>query len=1663
MKHPTKLAGSFCQRSSIRKLFRSFLTAILLCNVTFSALFAQNDGIPRGAQLPYTRYESEDGTYGGGASLQQSPTYNQSEIASEASNQKYVSLPSNGSYVQWTTSAISQGFNLRFSMPDDATGVGLSGALSLYVNGTKAQTINLTSYWAYQYFHGSETEPVQQPGGKTFMRFDEVHFKLANKIAAGSTVKIVKENGDGLTYGVDFIELEDCPAALGAPTNSLSVTAYGAIANDSNDDFAAFNSCIADAASQGKNVYIPAGRFILSDKLPLNVSNMKIQGAGIWETEIHFSTNKQFYGGFMGRASGVEISDFTLSTANNGRFKYDEPNPRVPAEIYKIYKGFMGTYGTNSKIHDVWIEHFECGMWIAGYDPPYPIDITTGLVVSRARIRNNYADGVNFCQGTNNSVVEYSSIRNEGDDGLAMWPNNALSAPQERNNIFRYCTVENTWRAGGIAIFGGTGHQIYRCIIKDGVAGSAIRFTNDFPGYSFEQNMPKIIVTDNYIVSCGTTYDLWDRRRGAIEFNTPQGIYDIEFNNTKIINSQRHAIQIWGSMQNAVFNNTTIDGTGKDAYVDQPTMDDWGGFGIEAQANGVVTFNNVSFNNIESYKTGTDPVFGNIKNHNTGFIININNTNIPLTGITLSPTTLSITEGTNSQLTVAFNPTNATNKNLTWTSSNTAVATIVGSGTGIADVTAKTVGTATIAVVSTDGSFSKTCVVTVTPAVNISIPDALAGEGGNAGVFTIGTSATSSNITVGYTVSGTASGSDYTSSPSLSGSVTLTPSAPSASLTITPVDDSNFEGSETLTLTLQSGSGYNLGGSTTGTVSIADNENPPCTGANITQASTVITIDGAVDATWSNAPDVNISNVILGSLPGDYTGKYKALWTSSYLYLLVTVGDATRVNDSGSSWWEDDVVEIFLDGDNSKGTSYDGLNDFQLGFRWNDANINVGGNSKNNTTGIVKSMVQSGAGYVLEVAIPWTTIGVTPVIGNRMGIEVEIDDDDNSGTRDSQTAAFATGTTAWSSPSVFGTGYITSCTVTNVPVTGVSLNPATASINTGATQQLTATVSPANATNQTVSYSSSNTSVATVSSSGLVTGVAAGTATITVTTQDGGKTATCAVTVTTSNVAVTGVSVSPTTASITVGGTQQLTKTIAPGNATNQNVTWTSSNTTVATVNTSGLVTGVATGTTMITVTTQDGGKTATCTVTVTSTSQTPYPGPSAVSLPGTIEAENFDNGGEGVAYHDAEAANQGGQYRTSEGVDIEVCSEGGYNVGWTNSGDWMEYTIIVGTTGTFNMDCRVASTVSGSFIVYIDGVNKGTVNVPNTTGWQSWQSVLLSNVSISAGTHILQVYSNSGFNLNKITVSSTSNVPVTGVSVSPTSVSITAGGTSQLTMTIAPSNAINQNVTWSSSNTAVATVSTSGLVTAVSSGTATITVTTQDGNKTATCAVTVTSSGVTYYKIKNHWQNTYLYDAGDRVRYNTTASDNSYQWTFEDVGSGQKEIKNRGTGEYMHIENLLGYVQATARTSGWMSSRWTQEDAGNGYIRLKNVWQPSYYIHVENLQNQAQYGTIDASWWSAQWMLEVVSASKATEIGVTKGEVKIMPNPVSNYLKIELNGNSFKDIMVYDITGRLQYRSNISSGQSMLEIDFGNFKQGIYIIRLNNDAISKVLKVVKR
>jgi hypothetical protein len=155
----------------------------------------------------------------------------------------------------------------------------------------------------------------------------------------------------------------------------------------------------------------------------------------------------------------------------------------------------------------------------------------------------------------------------------------------------------------------------------------------------------------------------------------------------------------------------------------------------------------------------------------------------------------------------------------------------------------------------------------------------------------------------------------------------------------------------------------------------------------------------------------------------------------------------------------------------------------------------------------------------------------------------------------------------------------------------------------------------------------------------------------------------------------------------------------------------------------------------------------------------TPYSG-TPVSVPATIEAENFDRGGEGVAYHDNVRGNAGGQYRTGEDVDIIVSSDsagGSYVVNNFETGEWMKYTINVPAAGNYDLALRTSSNFSTSaFHVEVDGVNvTGKVLAPYTGNWSTFQWVTAkTGVPLTAGTHVVRIVADQQyFNLNSLRV----------------------------------------------------------------------------------------------------------------------------------------------------------------------------------------------------------------------------------------------------------------------------------------------------------------------
>ena len=507
------------------------------------------DASQYGAKLGYTTYEAEQGELKNGIVKNAPSSEAEHATAREASGQAYVDLPTNAS-VSFIAQADANAVTIRYTVPD-----GESGKVEVKVNNTVIGTLDLSSKSNWQYldnytYHPNDDIKVHDtPAADRLARFqfDEVSqlFKDAH-INKGDTVTIT--NLDSTPVGIDLIDLEKAPDAIRQPENSVSITDFGAVANDGSDDYQAFMAAIESAKASKKSVYIPEGQFDFSRPISLYVPDgIKITGAGQWHTKLHFLNTEAAKYDDKGYASGgggitfepgsKDIDFGNLSMDSNLNSRHDEK---------ANYKGISGTLGTGSSIHDIKIEHFEAGVWIGDYSKNKPLNYTDGLTISNATIRNNLADGVNFAQGTSNSTVINSNIRGNGDDNLATWSSHHenTNAHVAENNRFLNNTVELGWRAAGIGIFGGKGHEVANNLIKDNANWGGVRLNTVFKNsHNFDFNDTGISVHDNLLVNNGTNADTYGRVKGSIDleegrdYATPKKDILGELKNIKIENN----------------------------------------------------------------------------------------------------------------------------------------------------------------------------------------------------------------------------------------------------------------------------------------------------------------------------------------------------------------------------------------------------------------------------------------------------------------------------------------------------------------------------------------------------------------------------------------------------------------------------------------------------------------------------------------------------------------------------------------------------------------------------------------------------------------------------------------------------------------------------------------------------------------------------------------------------------------------------------------------------------------------------------------------------------------------------------------------------------------------------------------------------------------------
>ena len=455
-----------------------------------------------GADVPWTTIEAES-MRTTGAVL--GPEYGPHRLETEASGQKCVKLARAGEYLEFEAPAEFDSLVLRYSLPDSEMGGGTTLTLSLLVNGRSAQNLRLSSrdVWLYGTYPFSN-DPKQ---GKPRHFYDELRVKNV-KIGKGDVVRLQKSTDDGVDCVVDLVDLELVPTPVAKPAGSVSVLDCGATANGNSDDTDSLRKCIAAAQEHGGIVWVPAGYYKLTGDI-IVPSGISIQGAGMWHTT--FVGDETLYGQadrrvrFILSGANVRLADFAIIGRLNYRNDQEANDGVVVAEC------------TNASVARVWIEHTKTGVWVYN---------GTHVVVESCRFRNLLADGVNFCVGTNHSIVQNCAARGTGDDCFAVWPAPADQKHVEQtrkpgSNVIRRSTGQLPFLANGGALYGGADNRIEDCLFTDITAGCGILISTTFPTADERRNVDnnfsgETVVRNCRLIRCGGYDHSW-AWRGALE------------------------------------------------------------------------------------------------------------------------------------------------------------------------------------------------------------------------------------------------------------------------------------------------------------------------------------------------------------------------------------------------------------------------------------------------------------------------------------------------------------------------------------------------------------------------------------------------------------------------------------------------------------------------------------------------------------------------------------------------------------------------------------------------------------------------------------------------------------------------------------------------------------------------------------------------------------------------------------------------------------------------------------------------------------------------------------------------------------------------------------------------------------------------------------------
>ncbi|WP_433265799.1 discoidin domain-containing protein [Micromonospora vinacea] len=544
--------------------------------------------VGRGANMPYDMYEAEDGVIGGGAAVV-GPNREVGDLAGEASGRRAVTLNSTGSYVEFTTRASTNTLVTRFSIPDAASGGGINSTLNVYVNGTFHKAIDLTSRYAWLY--GNETSPGNSPsaGGPRHI-YDEANVMLNSTVPAGSKIRLQKDPANTTTYAIDFINTEQV-APIANPDPARYTTPTGFTHQDVQN---ALDRVRMDTTGNLIGVYLPAGNYSTSSKFQVYGKAVQVTGAGPWYTRFNAPSGQD----------NTDIGFRAENSAANSSFKNFAYFGNYTSRIDGPGKVFDFSNVSNIVIDNIWNEHMVCLYWGANTDY---------MTIKNSRIRNMFADGINMTNGSTNNLVSNNDARATGDDSFALFSAIDAGGADMKDNVYENLTSTLTWRAAGVAVYGGYGNTFRNIYIADTLVYSGITISSldfGYPMNGFGASPPtrfeniSIVRAGGHFWGSQTFPAIW-------VFSASKVFQGIRVSDVDIIDPTYSGIMfqtnyVGGQPQNpitdTVFTNISISGARKsgDAYDAKSGFAIWANPMPEAgqgPAVGSVTFNNLRLSN----------------------------------------------------------------------------------------------------------------------------------------------------------------------------------------------------------------------------------------------------------------------------------------------------------------------------------------------------------------------------------------------------------------------------------------------------------------------------------------------------------------------------------------------------------------------------------------------------------------------------------------------------------------------------------------------------------------------------------------------------------------------------------------------------------------------------------------------------------------------------------------------------------------------------------------------------------------------------------------------------------------------------------------------------------------------------------------------------------